>query len=199
MCAAPPEVAKAPAPPAEGLSAVDRVRLESETGDRIGIAFTNYVDACNEHLAALKAAAAESRDLLLVVADVALGLIAPGGGRALVRLLDKLPVRSPDGVYAAAMKLMDNAGTVVSSMLNGGKRAAGMDRGPGHPRGDAGALRRGAAARLRRLRRAGRDAQCVQRGDRKARRDVQARGQSGRIPRVPATRIAGFPMGARRP
>ncbi len=111
---------------AHKLSAEDRQRLEVETGARMGIAFTKYTDACNSHIAAMRSAATRNRDIFLVIADVALALLAPGGGKALAGLVNSLPVSSPTTLYALALPIMDNASTIVGAAFTGGKRAAGM-------------------------------------------------------------------------
>jgi hypothetical protein len=121
------------------LPPADREWLERETGDRMGVAFTKYVDACNAHIAALRSAATFNRDIFLVIADVALALLAPGGGKALAAMLNALPVKSPKLLYAAALPILDNAGLVVSATFTGAKRALGMafERGLQQPGNEA--------------------------------------------------------------
>lgn len=106
------------------LTDSQKTLLIGEVGDRIGIAFSKFSEACNDKAAALRAAAKDSADFASLLIGIGLSFVMPGLGKGLAAGISKLvPVDAPDLAYKAAIKGIDNADKIVGKVIGMAKDA----------------------------------------------------------------------------
>lgn len=91
------------------LSDADRTNVIRETGDRMSVAYTQFSTATRRQQAALQAEAADRAATAALFVDVFMGLLAPGIGRAVAALANRIPVSAPTVAYRAAIALLDSS------------------------------------------------------------------------------------------
>ncbi len=107
------EPARGAKPEPGSLDTKARLRLEMETGDRMGIAFTKFSEAASDKQRALREAAKEQAELLGMFVDIAFMAVAPGLGKLITKALDAVPVSAPEIVYKGALMAVDKADKIA--------------------------------------------------------------------------------------
>ncbi len=122
-----PPALGAPAPvtePVQVLSEEDRDWLKERIGFRMGIAYTKFANACNEHQRRLRKVAARQTETAGLVLDVFLGFAAPGMGRLIAAgISGVVETEAPLAVYRLALGALDRKDQIVSAAGRGAKAA----------------------------------------------------------------------------
>ena|GEM_PF-5448854 len=114
----------------DGDSKIDRNGLLREIGDRISVAMIKYHAACESHVVALKSAAKDDANLLLVILDVVTAVLAPAAAASVSRLTQSfakaLGAAEKKSLETAALLISGNASSIVSGSFAASKRGAGV-------------------------------------------------------------------------
>ncbi len=92
---------------AGGLDPAQRNELQRITGDRISMAYTDFVSALQAHKEAIKAAAKAAAEMFALVVDVGMGFLIPGLAKGLGNVVNNIPVKAPEFFYSAAIRLQN--------------------------------------------------------------------------------------------
>lgn len=102
------------------LSEKERTELLRITGDRITMAYTNYVDAAGQVKDDIHATVQAQRDFAFFLADIALGVLLPGVSRGLAKWANNIPSSATNAEFIAAYNLLDASKT--TSLLTAGTK-----------------------------------------------------------------------------
>ena len=106
----------------EPLPTDKRLSLERITGDRLTLANTAFVSACKDVARAMKEAAKAKAEMAALFIDIATGFLAPGLGKGIANLANRLPMNATTTAYRVAIAALDTDRT--KALFTGGMKAA---------------------------------------------------------------------------
>ncbi|MGB1206698.1 MAG: DUF4157 domain-containing protein [Chitinophagales bacterium] len=95
----------------KSLSPEERVELRRLTGNRIDKAYTDFIDAAEQVKAEIHDATDAQKEFIFLIADIALGYLLPGAGKALAKRASKLPKTATNELFIKTFSLLDE-GTI---------------------------------------------------------------------------------------
>lgn len=93
------------------LTKDERLEMRRITGDRIGLAYTDYIDAAKSVKKTIHDISKAQIDFMFFLADIALGFLMPGVGKGLAKWADKIPTTVSNAKFRAAYMLLDASTT----------------------------------------------------------------------------------------
>ncbi|MGB0788287.1 MAG: DUF4157 domain-containing protein [Marinirhabdus sp.] len=100
----------------KSLTHDERIELRRITGNRIDKSYTDFIDAAEQVKSDIHAAVQAKEDFIFFVADIALGYLLPGAGKALAKMANKISTSASNPQFKAAFALLTEA--KISSHLS---------------------------------------------------------------------------------